>query len=109
MLITWTTRIGLAAVLPLIFTLACARRQSESRAASSYVNPRLCAGCHASHWETFRHTGMARSFYRATPANMLEHFRDGGSFYHKASDRYYQMIRRGDRYFERRYQKRADG
>ena len=38
---------------------------------------------------------------------MADHFQQGGSFYHKASDRYYEMIRRGDRFFQRRYQKDA--
>ena len=35
---------------------------------------------------------------------------DGGqAFYHRASDRYYQMLRRGDSYFCRRFQKGPDG
>jgi predicted CXXCH cytochrome family protein len=36
-------------------------------------------------------------------------FDRGVSFYHRASDRYYQMLRRGDFYYCRRYQKGADG
>ncbi len=100
-------RIGLVALLPLLLAVSCARRQPEARVVSSYVNPKLCAACHHAQWETFRQTGMGRSFYRATPDTMAEHFLQGGSLYHKASDRYYEMIRRGDRFFVRRYQKNA--
>ena len=88
--------------------VSCTRRAPEPRAANTYVDAKICAGCHASHADTFHRTGMGRSFYRATPAAM-EHFGDGGALYHKPSDRYYQMIRRGDRYFERRYIKGDNG
>lgn len=52
---------------------------------------------------------MGRSFYRAVPAKMVEDFTRKNSFYHKASDRYYEVIRRGDRYFVRRHQIGYDG
>jgi predicted CXXCH cytochrome family protein len=61
------------------------------------------------HAKTFRETGMGRSFYRAAPANMVEHFDKGGTFYHQASGRSYQMIRRDERYFARRSQKGFGG
>ena len=97
-----------APALLIVMAASCARRQPEVRVASSYTDSKLCAGCHAAHSESFHRTGMGRAFYRAIPANMVEDFAHG-AFYHKASDRYYQVIRRGDRYFERRYQKGADG
>src|ERR1700720_1806690 len=99
---------GLASLLTILLAASCSRRQPEPRAAARYVNPVLCAGCHPSHLDTFRHTGMSRSFYGATPANMGD-FDRGASFYPRASDRYYQMLRRGDVYFCRRFQKRPDG
>jgi predicted CXXCH cytochrome family protein len=52
---------------------------------------------------------MGRSFYPATPALMIGHFAETAPFYHKASDRYYQMVRRGDHFFERRFQKDPNG
>ena len=102
-------RIALASFFPLVLVISCTRKSPEPRVATTYVDPKLCAGCHAAQWETFRQTGMGRSFYSATPANMADHFTSGASFYHKASDRYYQMLRRGDRFFQRRYQKALDG
>lgn len=45
---------------------------------------------------------MARSFYRATPANMIEKF--DARLHHAPSDRTYEMVRRGDRFFMVRYQ-----
>ncbi len=99
-------RIGL---LPLIFAASCSHRQPEPSAASRYVDPKLCASCHPSQWETYRQTGMGRSFYPATPATMAGHFAESAPFYHRPSDRYYQMTRRGDRFFERRFQKDANG
>jgi predicted CXXCH cytochrome family protein len=99
---------GVASLLTILLTASCSRRPPEPRAAARYVKPGLCAGCHPSQWDTFRHTGMSRSFYRATPANMRGLDR-AASFYHRASDRYYQMLRRGDTYFCRRFQKGPDG
>src|SRR5690242_8441358 len=40
-----------------------------------YVDARLCAGCHPSISETYRQTGMARSFYRPRPENTVEDYR----------------------------------
>ena len=98
-------------VLALLFVVACSHKQQpeQTRAASSYVDPKLCAACHASHWESFRQTGMGRSFYRATAASMAGQFHEGAAYYHKPSDRYYQMLRRGDTFFQRRYQKDPTG
>src|SRR3954452_564074 len=104
----WICRVG---VIPLVLVFACTHKQQpeQTRAASSYVDPKLCAACHASHWESFRQTGMGRSFYRATPATMAGQFREGAVYYHKPSDRHYQMLRRGDTFLERRHQKDSSG
>lgn len=45
---------------------------------------------------------MARSFYRATPTNMVEQF--DAELHHEPSGRTYQMVRRGDRFFMIRFQ-----
>ncbi len=47
---------------------------------------------------------MARSFYRASPQNMVEDFNAKNTFYHAASDSYFMMVRRGNEYFQRRHQ-----
>jgi tetratricopeptide (TPR) repeat protein len=63
-----------------------------------------CAACHPNIAQTYRNTGMARSFHRPTPENM-----DQGLYYHKASDTYYEMVRRDGHYFQRQYQTGFDG
>ena len=71
---------------------------------------RVCAGCHRAVWETYRRTGMARSFYRPAPDNTVEDYAHKNTFYHQASDTHFEMIHlpanhgpggRGDRYFQR--------
>ena len=98
-----------ALLVPLLLAASCTHPKTEPAAAAAYVDAKRCAECHPSHAKTFGETGMGRSFHRAAPANMAEDLGRGASFYHKPSDRYYQAIRRGDRYFVRRYQKGADG
>lgn len=65
-----------------------------------------CAGCHADVWETYRHTGMSRSFSRATTENSPV---TKTAFYHRASDTYFEVVERDGRYFERQYQIGFDG
>jgi tetratricopeptide (TPR) repeat protein len=77
----------LAACLPII-------------AATPGDGSQLCGGCHRQIWETYRRTGMARSFSRPTPENVGAET----TYYHRPSDSYFAMIHRGNEYFQRRYQ-----
>ena len=52
---------------------------------------------------------MGRAFARVTPTTLGNAFIGVTPFYHKASDRYYQPLRRGDHFFLRRYQTNPDG
>lgn len=88
----------------------CAPKPEMARPAkAAYADPKVCAGCHASESKTYASTGMGRSFSKALPQTMTEKLEQGGTYYHAASDRYYAMVRRGDQFFQRRHQKRADG
>ncbi|MDA1315010.1 MAG: tetratricopeptide repeat protein [Acidobacteria bacterium] len=69
-----------------------------------YVDPVACAGCHAEIQETYRLTGMGRSFYRSTPESMAGAFKPGNSYHHEPSDRHYTMIERQGEYYIRRHQ-----
>lgn len=69
-----------------------------------YVGPAACATCHFQISEAYRRTGMGRSFRVPRPADQLE-----GTYYHAASDTYFQMIRREGRYFQLQYQIGFDG
>src|SRR5262249_3801791 len=72
----------------------------------AYAPPETCAVCHRNIWETYRQTGMGRSFYRPSPADTVDH---DTAFYHKPSDSYFTMLRRNGRYYQRRHQIAPDG
>ncbi|HEY3936655.1 MAG TPA: tetratricopeptide repeat protein, partial [Bryobacteraceae bacterium] len=82
--------------------------QSESPLASQekagYTRPETCAGCHRDVWETYKRTGMARSFYSPSGANTVEDYTYKNTFYYKASDSYFSMLRRDGQFYQRRYQ-----
>lgn len=68
-----------------------------------YVDDRSCAICHADLYQPYQEVGMARSFYRPGHQEVIEDFSDESHYFHAASGRHYEMRRRGDRYFFRRY------
>jgi predicted CXXCH cytochrome family protein len=75
----------------------------------NYVEARLCAGCHEKIWETYRRTGMGRSFSRPQPQNTIEDYTGKNTFFHKASGSYFAMIQRDGKYYQRRHQIGFDG
>src|SRR6185437_14276176 len=48
--------------------------QIAAKAASNYVDPQVCAACHQQIYQDYIATGMARSFYRPLPSNMIENY-----------------------------------
>ena len=66
---------------------------------SSYIDPTVCAGCHPNILETYRRTGMGRSFYRPTLDNTIGDSGRTATFYRKASGSYFTMLERGGRFF----------
>jgi predicted CXXCH cytochrome family protein len=80
-------------------TIAAARSQP-----STYVNSKLCESCHVTQAQSYRHTGMARSFYRPQPGNTIEDYSRANSYYHEPSDSHFTMIERDGKYYQRRYQ-----
>ena len=84
-------------------------RPASTTPENQYVDPTLCESCHAAQAGGFHKTGMGRSFYRLQPATAPEDYSSGKPFYHEASDTYIQMIRRGGKYYQRRWQKGFDG
>jgi predicted CXXCH cytochrome family protein len=102
-------RAGLALLLCIGAAGGCSRPSPRTTTApattSEYVNPQQCSGCHAEIAKSYRQTGMGRSFSRALPGNLtVEDFARNNRLDHELSDRHYQMIRREDRFFLRRYQ-----
>ena len=73
-----------------------------------YVDSTACAGCHRQIWDTYRETGMGRSWSRIR-AEAAGDFEKKNTFYHPASDRYYKMYSAGGKYYQRRHQLDRDG
>ncbi len=88
--------------------LAARGHRVTGGAAPGYVSDELCGSCHADLYRSYQEVGMARSFYRPRPDNLIEEF-DAEGFFHEPSRRHYRMIRRGDRLVMRRHQLDAAG
>jgi tetratricopeptide (TPR) repeat protein len=77
--------------------------------ASAQSNPKACADCHRDIADSYRRTGMARSFYQPSAANTIEDFTRTNTYYHKPSDSYFTMLQRDGKFIQRRYQLSTDG
>ena len=71
---------------------------------SAYVDPATCAGCHQEIAKSYRLTGMGRSLYRPGSQNAVEDYKTKNNIYNRASDRYYTMIERDGKLYQRRNQ-----
>jgi predicted CXXCH cytochrome family protein len=101
----WTS----GGILAVVLAVATCFTYSQSLAAparedAGYVDPQVCVGCHRGIWETYQRTGMGRSFYRPSTANIVEDYTQHNTYYHKASDSYFSMLRRDGKFYQRRYQ-----
>jgi tetratricopeptide (TPR) repeat protein len=101
--------IPIAAVLAVTACAQSPGAQTAAKTTDEFADSKLCVGCHAGIYETYRHTGMAKSFYRPSPANNIENFGKGNPFYHAPTGAYYAMTLRAGKYFQQRWQTGADG
>jgi tetratricopeptide (TPR) repeat protein len=69
-------------------------------APAAYTDPAICSSCHQEHARSYSLTGMARAFSRVSAAE----FKTPARVYHKASDRYYTMVERDGKFYQRRHQ-----
>ena len=83
--------------------------QQASLSSAGYVDPAICASCHADVWETYRRTGMGRSFSQPVLSNTIGDNKSAPTFYHKPSESYFTMLERDGRFYQRRYQIGFDG
>ena len=74
---------------------------------SAYADPAACASCHSEIARTYSLTGMGRSFANVSPGDPA--FASGTKMHHQASDRFYTMLERDGRLFQRRHQIGFDG
>ncbi len=73
------------------------------------TDSKVCAGCHRAISETYQRTGMARSFSKPVAQNTTADAARSNTYYHKASNSYFEMLRRDGQYYQRRYQVDAEG
>jgi predicted CXXCH cytochrome family protein len=76
---------------------------------SDYVDGAVCASCHQDIAETYRKTGMGRSFFIPTTANVVEDYAHENTVFHQPSGLRYTMVERNGEFFERRSQAGFDG
>lgn len=74
-----------------------------AKAASDYVDPGVCAGCHRDIAKSYLATGMGRSFSRPDAAAPPADFHDA-SVFNQPSDMHYTIFERDGKLFESRYQ-----
>ena len=91
-------KVGLWLLLFATVTLAKAAPQN------GYTDAGSCATCHAKIYQSWQKTGMARSLRRPDAANSIEDFIKNNRYYHRASDTWFEMLRRKGRYYQRRWQ-----
>ena len=77
--------------------------QTQVQAESDYVDPTVCATCHASIAATYKKTGMGRSFYKPTSQNTIEDYSHKNTIEHRASGMTYSMIEHDGKLFQRRH------
>jgi tetratricopeptide (TPR) repeat protein len=78
---------------------------ADTNPAAAYINPSVCASCHEQIARTYSLTGMARAFSKVSGTT----FKTPSRVYHKASDRYYTMVERDGKFYQRRHQIGFDG
>lgn len=74
-----------------------------------YVDSVVCGGCHREIARSFSETGMGRSASRPSTQNTVEDYRTRNTFEHPPSGRYYTMLERAGKFYQRRHQIGFDG
>ncbi|MGE0684666.1 MAG: tetratricopeptide repeat protein [Candidatus Binatia bacterium] len=72
-------------------------------AAPGFIDDKACAVCHREITQSYQTMGMAKSFAKPKAEVFIEDFANN-HYYHAPSQRHYEMIRRGDQLFFKRYQ-----
>jgi tetratricopeptide (TPR) repeat protein len=88
---------------------AVATQAPHNAVANQYVDPSVCARCHRQIYDSFKQTGMGRSFFRPMPSNTIEDYKDKNHYYSSLSDTHYAMIIRDGVYYQRRWQVGLNG
>jgi tetratricopeptide (TPR) repeat protein len=65
-----------------------------------YVGDDECAVCHSEIYRSFKQNGMGRSFYRPTPANVIEDYAKNNEVYDARAGLRYKMYQRDSAFFQ---------
>lgn len=77
-------------------------------AAPGYVPDSACAECHEERFHSFQDSPMSQSFYRMEEGKIPDDLSES-SFFHEASGNYYEIVKVGEDFFQRRWRIDADG
>ncbi len=100
---------GPLAIAGCLISAVASQSPQRAPATNSYVDPSMCAGCHRQIYESYRQTGMGRSFYRPAPSNTIEDYKNKNHYSSSLSDTHYAMIVRDGVYYQRRWQVGLNG
>jgi predicted CXXCH cytochrome family protein len=84
-------------------------QQGAQASQSDYVDATVCANCHQDIAETYRKTGMGRSFFLPTAGKVVEDYAHANTVFHQPSGLRYTMVERDGEFFERRSEVGFDG
>jgi predicted CXXCH cytochrome family protein len=102
------TRWRLGTVLAMLCAIpAGAQTAGTSTGAGGYTPADACAGCHPAQWDSYRRTGMGRSFTQPDAQNRIPDLNK--PYFHTASATYYVMTERDGKFFQQQYQLDFDG
>lgn len=74
-----------------------------------YVGSDQCRDCHLEISEAYMKTTTARSMYRLDTSNVIEAYPQRESVYDSVLDFHYEMVRKGDKFYQREYRLDSHG
>ncbi len=92
----------LAAFWQLVPEARSATPASSKQAASDYVDPAVCAGCHQAIAKAYQSTGMGHSVFRPAPENTVENYKANNKVHNGPSGLTYTMVERDGKFYQRR-------
>ncbi len=78
------------------------RGRDTQQYANGYAPPQSCNRCHAKIAETYKQTGMGRSFHRVSPQTETADFKDRNTVTHQPSGKRYEMVQQDGAFYLRR-------
>jgi tetratricopeptide (TPR) repeat protein len=74
-----------------------------------YVGTDECRDCHLEIYKSFKKTTTARSMYKLDTSNVIEVYPQREAVFDSVSKYYYEMLRRGNKFYQREYRLNSRG